>query len=182
MSKRWMTIILVGLALAIPITMAVAQGPPGRDGQRPGMGRMVYGVITGIATINRDFFGKDRSQTAVVIYDYSVLAGTQGFFHHKKLDRIFKLARDLNIPVIMYSEGGGGRPGDAASIERGRTSELRRRGEDLPGSHQGGDSRQGRFRSAEGDFGVHRPPRRRSRGQPFPAPGAAQPQGYRARD
>ena len=70
------------------------------------------GVITGIATVNRNFFGKDRSQTAVVIYDYSVLAGTQGFFHHKKLDRIFKLARDLNIPVILYSEGGGGRPGD----------------------------------------------------------------------
>ena len=70
------------------------------------------GVITGLATINRSFFGKDRSQVAVVIYDYSVLAGTQGFFHHKKLDRIFKLAGDLKIPVIMYTEGGGGRPGD----------------------------------------------------------------------
>jgi len=70
------------------------------------------GVITGIATINRNFFGKDRSQAAVVIYDYSVLAGTQGFFHHKKLDRIFELAGDLKIPVIIYTEGGGGRPGD----------------------------------------------------------------------
>ena len=70
------------------------------------------GVITGTATINRDIFGKDRSQTAVVIYDYSVLAGTQGFFHHKKLDRIFKLAGDLKIPIIIYTEGGGGRPGD----------------------------------------------------------------------
>jgi acetyl-CoA carboxylase carboxyltransferase component len=70
------------------------------------------GVITGIATINRDLFGKDRNQVAVVINDYSVLAGTQGFFHHKKIDRILKQAEDLKLPVIMYTEGGGGRPGD----------------------------------------------------------------------
>jgi acetyl-CoA carboxylase carboxyltransferase component len=70
------------------------------------------GVITGTATINRDLFGKDGSQTAIVVYDYAVLAGTQGFFHHKKLDRIFKLSADLKIPVIIYTEGGGGRPGD----------------------------------------------------------------------
>jgi acetyl-CoA carboxylase carboxyltransferase component len=48
----------------------------------------------------------------VVIYDYSVLAGTQGFFHHQKLDRIFLMAQKLKLPVIMYTEGGGGRPGD----------------------------------------------------------------------
>jgi acetyl-CoA carboxylase carboxyltransferase component len=47
-----------------------------------------------------------------VIYDYSVLAGTQGFFHHKKLDRIFLMAEDLKLPVVIYTEGGGGRPGD----------------------------------------------------------------------
>lgn len=70
------------------------------------------GVITGIATVNRKYFGKDRAQTAVVINDYSVLAGTQGFFHHKKLDRIFGLAENLKLPVVMYTEGGGGRPGD----------------------------------------------------------------------
>ncbi|RLB95363.1 MAG: biotin carboxylase, partial [Deltaproteobacteria bacterium] len=70
------------------------------------------GVLTGTATINRETFGKERSQVAVVVYDYAVLAGTQGFFHHKKLDRIFRLAGELNIPVVMFSEGGGGRPGD----------------------------------------------------------------------
>jgi acetyl-CoA carboxylase carboxyltransferase component len=70
------------------------------------------GVITGTATINRELFGKDKSQVAVVVYDYSVLAGTQGFFHHKKLDRIFLTAEDLNLPVVIYTEGGGGRPGD----------------------------------------------------------------------
>ncbi len=63
------------------------------------------GVITGVGLVN----GK---RTAVVVYDYAVLAGTQGFFHHKKLDRIFELAEDWDLPVIMYTEGGGGRPGD----------------------------------------------------------------------
>ena len=70
------------------------------------------GVITGTATINQELFGKERSQAAIVIYDYSVLAGTQGFFHHQKLDRMFTTAEDQNLPVIMYTEGGGGRPGD----------------------------------------------------------------------
>ncbi len=63
------------------------------------------GVITGIGEVN-------GRRTAVVVYDYAVLAGTQGFFHHKKLDRIFELAEDWELPVIMYTEGGGGRPGD----------------------------------------------------------------------
>ena len=70
------------------------------------------GVITGVATINRDQFGKDSSRAAVVVYDYSVLAGTQGFFHHKKLDRILEVAEEWKLPVVMYTEGGGGRPGD----------------------------------------------------------------------
>lgn len=70
------------------------------------------GVITGTATINSENFGRDKSQVAVVIYDYTVLAGTQGYFHHRKLDRILDLAEKQKLPVIMYTEGGGGRPGD----------------------------------------------------------------------
>lgn len=70
------------------------------------------GVITGLGTINRRLFGKGNSQAAVVINDYSVLAGTQGFFHHKKIDRLLHLAGKLKLPVVMYTEGGGGRPGD----------------------------------------------------------------------
>ena len=70
------------------------------------------GVITGVGTINRDHFGKDSSRVAVVVYDYAVLAGTQGFYHHKKLDRIFELAEEWELPMVMYTEGGGGRPGD----------------------------------------------------------------------
>jgi acetyl-CoA carboxylase carboxyltransferase component len=70
------------------------------------------GVITGVATINREQFGPEKSRAAVVVYDFSVLAGTQGYFHHQKLDRIFEVAEDWKLPVIMYTEGGGGRPGD----------------------------------------------------------------------
>jgi acetyl-CoA carboxylase carboxyltransferase component len=70
------------------------------------------GVITGTATINSADHGTAAGSVAVVVNDYSVLAGTQGFFHHKKLDRILELAEDQRLPVIMYTEGGGGRPGD----------------------------------------------------------------------
>jgi len=71
------------------------------------------GIITGIGTINRELFGKDKSQAVVIINDYTALAATQGYFHHKKLDRILKVAEDQKLPVIMFTEGGGGRPEDA---------------------------------------------------------------------
>ena len=41
-----------------------------------------------------------------------MLAGTQGYFHHLKLDRILAIAADKKYPVVMFTEGGGGRPGD----------------------------------------------------------------------
>lgn len=70
------------------------------------------GIITGTCTINAGQLGDQSTQAVVIINDYSVLAGTQGFFHHKKLDRICALAKKLSLPVVMYTEGGGGRPGD----------------------------------------------------------------------
>ena len=45
-------------------------------------------------------------------YDYTVLAGTQGFQNHRKKDRLFELAERLRLPVVLFAEGGGGRPGD----------------------------------------------------------------------
>jgi len=48
----------------------------------------------------------------LIINDYSVLAGTQGYFHHQKLDRILAIAGRQGLPVIMFTEGGGGRPND----------------------------------------------------------------------
>ena len=70
------------------------------------------GIITGVGHVNSDKFKRSVSHTALVINDYSVLAGTQGFFHHMKLDRILAVAEKQRLPVIMYTEGGGGRPGD----------------------------------------------------------------------
>jgi acetyl-CoA carboxylase carboxyltransferase component len=50
--------------------------------------------------------------TVVLSYDYTVLAGTQGFQNHRKKDRLFELAERLRRPVVFFTEGGGGRPGD----------------------------------------------------------------------
>ena len=70
------------------------------------------GILTGTCTINADVVSPDAASAAVIVNDYSVLAGTQGYFHHKKLDRLCELAEELRLPIIMYTEGGGGRPGD----------------------------------------------------------------------
>lgn len=70
------------------------------------------GIITGTCTINAGLVGPQRARAAVIVNDYSVLAGTQGYFHHRKLDRLCELAHELSLPLIMFTEGGGGRPGD----------------------------------------------------------------------
>lgn len=70
------------------------------------------GIITGLASINTDVVGEQAAQAVVLICDYSVLAGTQGFYHHKKIDRMCEVAARLRLPVVIYTEGGGGRPGD----------------------------------------------------------------------
>ena len=54
----------------------------------------------------------ERARAGIIVNDYAVLAGTQGFFHHRKLDRICELAMEQSLPLVMYTEGGGGRPGD----------------------------------------------------------------------
>jgi len=45
-------------------------------------------------------------------YDYTVLAGTQGAYNHKKMDRLMELAERWRLPTVFFCEGGGGRPGD----------------------------------------------------------------------
>ena len=69
------------------------------------------GVLTGLATVNSGKHGEKASQVAVIINDYTVMAGTQGFFHHKKIDRLIEIAKKSDLPIVMYTEGGGGRPG-----------------------------------------------------------------------
>lgn len=70
------------------------------------------GLITGIGRVNGDRFSDDRARCAVVAYDYTVFAGTQGKRNHEKKDRMFNLAADHKLPLVVFSEGGGGRPGD----------------------------------------------------------------------
>jgi acetyl-CoA carboxylase carboxyltransferase component len=70
------------------------------------------GIITGIGTVNGTLFGEERARCAVMAYDYTVLAGTQGAMNHRKKDRLLKVAEDNRLPIVLFSEGGGGRPGD----------------------------------------------------------------------
>jgi acetyl/propionyl-CoA carboxylase alpha subunit/acetyl-CoA carboxylase carboxyltransferase component len=70
------------------------------------------GMVTGIGTVNAAQFGAERSRTAVMAYDYTVLAGTQGWRNHHKKDRLLALAHQWKLPTVLFAEGGGGRPGD----------------------------------------------------------------------
>jgi acetyl/propionyl-CoA carboxylase alpha subunit/acetyl-CoA carboxylase carboxyltransferase component len=70
------------------------------------------GLIAGIGTINADLFGEERARAMVVHYDYTVLAGTQGGRNHYKQDRMYELASRFRLPLVLFGEGGGGRPGD----------------------------------------------------------------------
>ncbi|MCC2674190.1 MAG: Propionyl-CoA carboxylase, partial [Ramlibacter sp.] len=70
------------------------------------------GMVTGIGRINGDLFPPERSRAAVLAYDATVLAGTQGFRNHQKTDRLLGVALKNRLPVVLFAEGGGGRPGD----------------------------------------------------------------------
>ena len=70
------------------------------------------GLVGGTARVNGDRFDDERARCAVVSYDYTVLAGTQGQQNHRKKDRLFELVERLRLPVVLFAEGGGGRPGD----------------------------------------------------------------------
>ena len=70
------------------------------------------GLVAGFGAINGDKFDEDAARAAVLAYDYTVLAGTQGLFNHKKTDRVLEIAAEWQVPMVFYTEGGGGRPGD----------------------------------------------------------------------
>ncbi|MGR7023093.1 carboxyl transferase domain-containing protein [Geodermatophilus sp. URMC 62] len=63
------------------------------------------GMVTGIGEV-------DGVACAVLVYDYTVLAGTQGRTNHRKTDRLLEVAAQRRLPVVLVAEGGGGRPGD----------------------------------------------------------------------
>ena len=70
------------------------------------------GLVSGIGTVNAAHFGREAARCAVMAYDYTVLAGTQGLRNHAKKDRLLGLAHELRLPMVLFAEGGGGRPGD----------------------------------------------------------------------
>ena len=70
------------------------------------------GLITGIGRVNGSLFGPEQSRVAVAHYDYTVLAGTQGKTNHHKKDRLFEIVEEQRMPLVFFTEGGGGRPGD----------------------------------------------------------------------
>jgi acetyl-CoA carboxylase carboxyltransferase component len=70
------------------------------------------GMIAGIGRINGALFDARDTRAVVMSYDYTVLAGTQGTMNHLKKDRMFEIAEQQGLPVVLFSEGGGGRPGD----------------------------------------------------------------------
>jgi acetyl-CoA carboxylase carboxyltransferase component len=70
------------------------------------------GMVTGIGSINGELFGPEHSRAVVMAYDATVLAGTQGLRNHQKTDRLLAIALKNRLPVVLFAEGGGGRPGD----------------------------------------------------------------------
>jgi len=70
------------------------------------------GLIVGTGSVNGDLFAPTAARCGVLAYDYTVMAGTQGFMNHKKTDRLLALAKQLEMPLVLFAEGGGGRPSD----------------------------------------------------------------------
>jgi acetyl-CoA carboxylase carboxyltransferase component len=78
------------------------------------------GMVTGIGSVNGAVFADgpadtsrpDPSRVVVMAYDATVLAGTQGMRNHAKTDRLLGVALAQRLPVVLFAEGGGGRPGD----------------------------------------------------------------------
>ena len=84
------------------------------------------GIIMGLATIGADRYAEDKARVMIAHYDYSVMAGTQGRNGHRKQDRMYEMAAELRIPVILFAEGGGGRGSDTDSIGGSETDTFYR--------------------------------------------------------
>jgi len=70
------------------------------------------GMVMGLGRVNGKDFGDEAARCAVMAYDYTVLAGTQGAYNHRKMDRLIEIAERWRVPTVFFCEGGGGRPGD----------------------------------------------------------------------
>jgi len=92
--------------------LAVAAQATRRDADDLMRNTPADGMVTGIGQINGKGFGPERASAVVMAYDATVLAGTQGMRNHQKTDRMLGIALQNHLPVVLFAEGGGGRPGD----------------------------------------------------------------------
>lgn len=74
------------------------------------------GMITGVGRVNGQLFAEPISRCVIMSYDYTVFAGTQGTQNHRKTDRMIDIAERGRMPIILFAEGGGGRPGDTDRV------------------------------------------------------------------
>ena len=74
------------------------------------------GLVAGVGRVNSDLFADSDSRVIAMSYDWIVQAGTQGVNAHKKKDRMFLLAEQYALPLVLLAEGGGGRSGDTDFI------------------------------------------------------------------
>jgi len=73
------------------------------------------GLVCGVGSVNGALFPPEKARCAALAYDFTVLAGTQGYNNHRKSDRLIEVIEREELPVVWYAEGGGGRPGDTES-------------------------------------------------------------------
>jgi acetyl-CoA carboxylase carboxyltransferase component len=85
--------------------LAVAMQRRRRDPDDLARSTPADGLVGGVGRI-------DGRPAVVMSYDYTVLAGTQGWQNHRKKDRLFELTARQQLPLVLFAEGGGGRPGD----------------------------------------------------------------------
>ncbi len=90
------------------------------------------GIVAGTATIGAGRFAAPMD-LAVLAYDYSVAAGTQGYIGHLKTDRVLGVAARDRLPVVLFAEGGGGRPTDSDITTTGITAKTFREIAELQG-------------------------------------------------
>jgi acetyl/propionyl-CoA carboxylase alpha subunit len=77
------------------------------------------GLVMGLGRVNGDVFPDEQSRVVAMSYDYTVLAGTQGLRNHQKKDRMLHIAQKWRLPIVFFTEGGGGRPGDTDAVSAG---------------------------------------------------------------
>ncbi|TGK36470.1 acetyl-CoA carboxylase family protein [Leptospira andrefontaineae] len=70
------------------------------------------GLIAGLGTVNTELFDPHVARASVLAYDYTVFMGTQGAISHKKTDRFLEMVESQKLPLVFFTEGGGGRPGE----------------------------------------------------------------------